>query len=646
MIPVRNLLGIDAVPKDRTSASKWLERHNVRVFEKQANGGTYHAVKFEELPLQTRTAFLVEELGQKNVEFGDYDDDAHAGLARATPSRRDRAERKAAIALTLTILREQGIKETERFSVVRKKFGSEGTSTPSLKRLLKAVKGVAPINFAPALLDKYTPPKKRAEMSEDAWRFFMTLIRDAAPEWPLKSAWRDTRDAGRVMGWDVPSYSTFYRRWADLDEAQRVEARLGYEVAAKRLTMPAHRDKSDLAPLSWVSLDGRMLDFWVDWGDGKAVRPIMLALVDVASNVVLDWELAQSENAVGTVRLIKRTCERYGIFDRLYTDNGSAFAGHLVAGGNVHRFRNGKARAAIQPLGICQHMGIKLHFALPKNAQAKIAERTFATLSRVVDDRPEFKNAHAGHAPGANPSNDITPIPVDRARAILNREIGRHNSEPGRRSQGANGRSYMQVFESGIQDRVVRKPTARQIYLSGLIWKPAAVDRYGQVTANGWIYGGPSTQSALLRYHGTGKRILLGCDPDDFSAPAIAFDEDGRLICEGIEAAQRGAYDSADGVRDAARKRKAARSAVKAASAATDYLEGEILSEALAALDHATAPKGETPVSNSKVVGGHFTSMLRATDAAEQTASPNIPEYHRNMDDMLAAERRRRGKSA
>ncbi|WP_245629290.1 transposase domain-containing protein [Celeribacter indicus] len=321
-------------------------------------------------------------------------------------------------------------------------------------------------------MDDYKATAKQTEMSEDAWRFFMTLIRDAAPDWPLREAWRRVRDAGPAMSWTVPSYSTFYRRWNGLAEAERLHARLGRHDTAKRLSIPAHRDKTSILPLEWVSLDGRTLDFWVDWGDGTAARPVMLALVDVASNMVLDWELTPSENATSTVRLIKRTCEQYGIFDRLYTDNGSAFAGHLVAGGAKHRFRNGKPKG-LQPMGICQIMGIHLKFALPKNGQAKIAERTFATLSRTVDDGPEFCNAHAGHAPGASPSPKVVPVPVESAKAVLAREISRHNREAGRRSQGARGRSYEQIFRDGIEQRAqdghpTRRPTAQQLYLAGL----------------------------------------------------------------------------------------------------------------------------------------------------------------------------------
>jgi len=393
-----------------------------------------------------------------------------------------------------------------------------------------------------------------AEISDKAWQFFLTTIRDAGPDFPLIQAWRDARDVGRKMGWAWPSYPTAYRRWTGLSEAQRLEARRGRADAARWLTQPAQRDKTSIGPLEWVSLDGRMLDFWVDWGDGRAVRPIMLALVDVATNMVLDYGLAPSENAADTVRVIKRICQTFGIPDRIYTDNGSSFAGHMVAGGNVHRFRNGgKKPEGIQPPGICKQMGIKLHFALPGNGQAKIAERTFATLSRVIDDRPEFKSAHAGHAPGASSDAKVRPVPVQTAMDVLKREVQRHNRETGRRAQGAQGRSYEQMFREGLAIRVMRKPTARQLYLSGLIYSPVAVDRFGMVKKHGWVYGSPQTQEVLLRFHGKGQRILLGRDPDDFSAPAIASDDSGNLICEGIEPVQVGAYGSVEGIRTVAR---------------------------------------------------------------------------------------------
>lgn len=210
----------------------------------------------------------------------------------------------------------------------------------TLRRILRAVEGVAPVNFTPALMPEFSRGgRPQDKVSAEAWSFFMTTIRDAGPQFPFKQAWRDVRDVARKRGWQWPAYRTVLRRWDDLLEAQKLVARFGRDEATSRLTMPNKRARTSIQSLEWVSLDGRTQDFWVDFGDGKPVRPVMLELVDTASNFVLGYEIAQSENAVATARLIRKVCQEHGIFGRLYTDNGSAFAGHLVAGGAKFKWR-------------------------------------------------------------------------------------------------------------------------------------------------------------------------------------------------------------------------------------------------------------------------------------------------------------------
>ena len=272
------------------------------------------------------------------------------------------------------------------------------------------------------------------------------------------------RDVAPAKGWDWPSYPTAHRRSESLTEVHRRSLRHGGEEAVRTPTQPVRRDKTTLGALAEVSLDGRTLDLWADFGDGRRVRPTMLVLVDVASNRVLDFILARSENAADTARLVTRTCRRFGIFDLLYTDNGSAFAGHLVAGSAPYRFRNCKTKADLRrPIGVCDTLGIGLRFALPGNAQAKTAERIFADLSRTIDDRPEFQGAHAGHAPGASAGADGAPVPIATVDAVYRREVARYNDEPGRRGQGADGRFYAAVFEALLANRVPRLATARQL---------------------------------------------------------------------------------------------------------------------------------------------------------------------------------------
>jgi len=396
-LTVADIIGLDSLPSTKMGAHKWLKRHEIPL-TKEGKRFVFH---LSDLPEPERRAYLTKCAADTGLPPGAYDDAAHATFWQAPVTMRAEAERKAAIACLLVSIRAHA-GWSDRLALVRKRFGRKGTSKPSLKRLLAAIKGVDPINYTPALLAGYKTPAARAVISDKAWSLFLTILRDAAPDFPLIQAWRDVRDLAPANEWKWPTYVTVNRRWNALPEAQRLAVRYGRDVAHKRLSQPALRDKTTIRALDYVSLDGRTLDFWTVMSDGRAVRLTMLALVDVASNMVLGYELAVSENAVDTVRLIRRTCETYGIFDQLYTDNGSAFAGHLVAGGTMHRFRNsGSKVAGIKPVGICHHLGIKVRFALPGNGQAKIAERCFASLSRVIEDRPEFRLAHAGHNPGA-----------------------------------------------------------------------------------------------------------------------------------------------------------------------------------------------------------------------------------------------------
>ena len=636
MHPAKNggiTLGLPNIPETRMGVWKWLNRNGVP----RTKDGNRQVFSLSDLPPEVRQAYVLRQIETSGLPAGEYDDAAHDRFAKATPAMQATALRKAEIARFLVA---GGASEGRGLSSLladqaRAKFGAEGTDKMTLRRILRAVAGVDPVNFAPVLLPSHSRTgKPPAEFSVEAWAYFLTTIRDAGPHFPLMQAWRDVRDVAARRGWAWPKYITVWRRWDAMPEAERMAARHGTEETVKRLAQPIRRDKTTIRALEWVSLDGRTQDFWVDFGDGKPVRPVMLALIDVASNYVLGYELAASENAVATARLIRNVCREHSIFDRLYTDNGSAFAGHLVAGGVTFKWRGkGAAKPGVKPLGVCYHLGIETKFAIPKNAKAKIAERIFATLSRVIDDRPEFRGAHAGHAPGATPGKSVQPVALAVALTLIEREIARHNREEGRKGQGARGRSYEQMFRADLADRVLRRPTAQQLYYAGLVYTPASVDRWGRVQVATWTYGDPDTQAVLLRWHGKGQ-ILIGRDADDFEAPAVAFDETGRLICKDIAPVKAGVYGSVEGAREAAKNRKAARAAVRQAEDANGYLDDAAFAAALADL---SSPEAETLPPPAKVVGARFGSPLQpkriaATAPAKATKSAITPEMLENLD--------------
>ncbi|MDK8873929.1 phage protease [Paracoccus sp. SSJ] len=179
-------------------------------------------VEVTDLPADVRRAYELREIEATGLPAGDYDDAAHERFAEATPAMQAIALRKAEIARFLV---KAGAGATFGLSAslvqaVRQEFGPEGTDRMTLRRILRTVEGVDPINFAPALMPDFSRGgRPQDKVSAEAWSFFMTTIRDAGPQFPFKQAWRDVRDVARKRGWQWPAYRTVLRRWNDLPEA-------------------------------------------------------------------------------------------------------------------------------------------------------------------------------------------------------------------------------------------------------------------------------------------------------------------------------------------------------------------------------------------------------------------------------------------
>lgn len=212
------MVGLGAIPTCRKNAKAWLIRRNIVVFSLQSEGGPCHHINLADLPSSERRAYLARCAAETGLPPGEYDDVAHSAFLQAPASMRAKAERKAAMACLLVSIREDA-GWPDRIAIVRKQFGKAGTSKPSLKRLLSAVKGVDPINYAPALLPAYDPQTSSADVTDKAWSLFMTILRDAAPDFPVIQAWRDVRDVAVKMDWNWPTYVTVNRRWNALPEA-------------------------------------------------------------------------------------------------------------------------------------------------------------------------------------------------------------------------------------------------------------------------------------------------------------------------------------------------------------------------------------------------------------------------------------------
>ncbi len=272
-------IALPGLPTRKMGIHKWLQAHSVCCTYE----GKRLTFALSDLPEPARRAYVERQIETSGLPSGDYDDAAHAELVAMPAKMRVEAERKAEVTRVLLTVG-KALPWSQKLALVKARFGSKGVSQPSLSRLSKAVEGVAPINFAPAILAEYRlQGAASVTVSDAAWSFFVTTIRHAGEGFPLQQAWSDVRDVAPVKGWHWPSWPTVYRRWKALPLSQQLHARIGHVEAARRLAQPALRDKTTILPLEWVSLDGQTKDFWAHNGDGKPRRYTFLPLVDCAT---------------------------------------------------------------------------------------------------------------------------------------------------------------------------------------------------------------------------------------------------------------------------------------------------------------------------------------------------------------------------
>lgn len=542
------------MPTTTFGTRKWLKCRNV-AHEKQGKRFVFNLC---DLPEDIRTAYLTRQIELAGLDTGTYDEAAHDQLRAAPASMQTAAERRAAITRLLVKLGDS-VSWKDRRALVCKEFGTKGNSIQSLKRLFKEVENTDPINFAPALLQGHKGRTVKADIADELWELWLGIIQKSAPSHALTAVYDDVQLIADKKGLAWPSYPTILRRWNALPEIERTTLRHGGKHAAKELYQPQRRSVAKVQAMQVVEMDGRTLDIWAEFEDGTIARPTMIALVDRASFKGLHFVIGKGETALLTRDLILETCDRYGIFDQLLTDNSRSFSGLLVAGGVKHKFRNSGSRLPEwEPPGVCEHLGIELKFTLPHNPGAKIPESKFAKWSRRIDTRPEFAGAHSGHNPLDKPNGNETPVPIALVREIYAREMARDNAKAGRRTQNARkGESYDQTFNRLLQSRIHRPMQPKQRWRASLLYQVRTVDRLGQIRVNGWVYGKDSldgSQERLLPY--AGLPVLIGTDPSNYAAPAIAFDMDTRReIMAGIQPDLEGDYMDQDGAREASKER-------------------------------------------------------------------------------------------
>ncbi len=600
IIPLRDIMGLPfkaaeggVLPKTSRGMRYFFDRMGLPTTITEYSGNTATAVNYSDLPPETQVAWLQRRVG---VDPAGTNPALWEAFGLATPKTISEAEHRHTIICAVQAQIDSSATWGRALSETSKETG---TDVQSIRRWYARVDSVPRADWLPALAPGWKPGGVPAEVSTEAFRFFLSYIENASAHSPIKKAYRETAEAAALNGWAWPSYGTIMRCYSKMDAGTKALLRSGVKAFDK--TQPAmDRSVAHLQAMGIVNMDGRMADVFVIWEDGTISRPIIIAIQDVYSRKMLGWRVSKTEDADTTKLVVLDVIDRYGLFDGLRTDNGRAFASHKVSGGARHRFR-GKM-GGDEPPGILTLMGAQVGFALPENGRAKPIERTFGDHAREIDTCPEFREAYCGHKPDAKPEDFAgKAVPIALFREVYDREINALNARTGRRTEMGKGKlSFDQVFAESYAQRPRRDITAaqRRFFMLDAVYLKPNKDT-GALTSNGFRYWAPEHQNTLLAHH-HGK-VAMMFDPTDRSKPVMVLNREGRVIIDSLPCLKKGKFDSTEDARQhergKAQRKKAARAAIKGLNLMNESELNNLRKRSQEARPDPVPPASETNVS-------------------------------------------------
>ena len=404
-------------------------------------------------------------------------------------------------------------------------MGDKKVSPRSIWRWFSAVAGLDRHDWLPALVPTHAGGGKAADLEPDAWELFKAdYLRLEAPT--ISACYRRLERSAEKHGWKLPAEKSIARKIErTIHRTVLVLAREG--VSALKQTMPAmKRDRSHFHALEAINGDGHKWDVFVKFPDGTIGRPMMVAFQDLYSNKTLSWRIDRSENKDAIRLALGDIVEQFGIPGMIYFDNTRAFANKALTAGAKWRFRF-KIKDE-DPVGLCEAMGIDVHFTLPYSGQSKPIERMFRDFAQDIAKHPEFAGAYVGNNPMAKPENyGKTAVPFDKFVQIVGQEIQAWNAQTGRRTDVARGRSFDEVFAESYTAKgtLIRRASEGMMRQWRLAAEGLSADRKsGQVK----IMGNSFWDGWLSQY--AGEKLIVRFDPQNIHAGVWIYDTAGRYL--------------------------------------------------------------------------------------------------------------------
>jgi hypothetical protein len=305
--------------------------------------------------------------------------------------------------------------------------------------------------------------------------------------------------------------------------------------------------------------DGHNFDVWVQIGNGKLVRPVLVSWMDVRSRKCVGHRItAGAENCDVILAAFRTAVEACGLPLRVYHDNGAAYDARGLQGLTKRQRRAGQ-RPQLD-LGVFERLGVSVCHATPHNAKAKIIERFHRTICERFSKRYE---TYCGGSTASKPHDLQEKLAKGKAPTVEDfradfeawLEADYHNRA--HEGEGMDGRTPAQVYADNLKEKRVVSEELLDLELSRRA--RVTVGRNG-VTVNGIIYEAPELDSRM----GQELTVLIA----DRINRVKMLDEAGRFLCIANSLRKTPANATQEELREAMQGIKRDRKRVKAAAPA------------------------------------------------------------------------------
>ncbi len=604
----------------------WRERCNLagdplarkRPGAKGGGGWEYHFTLLPPLAIGKLAVLGLTENEGKRPETGLTERDARWALYDALPeAKKKTAEMRADALRRVEAITRSGV---TKHAAVTQVAGRRRLSNATIYNWFKLVEGLKRDERLPALAPKHSGRSKKKTIDPAAWNMLVgDYLRLSQPS--FESCYERLRRVAPQYGWDLPSSQTLRRRIEkEIPEHTRVLKREGKEKLDDMIPRQT-RDRSHFHALEAVNVDGHTVDVFVQWpGVKDPVRVILVAVQDLFSGKIVAYRIDRSENR-HVVRLVFADMFRdWGIPDKVWLDNGRAFASKFISGGSKTRYR-GKVRDE-EPQGVLTAFGCEIHWASPYSGRSKPIERAFRDLADRVAKHPAFEGAYTGNKPTAKPANyRERAIPLDEFKRILDEEIIAHNARQGRKSQVCGGvKSFDEAFNESYATAPIRRASEAQLRQTLLAVDSVSANRK---TGAVRIFGNDYWTEDLNAVRG--QKVMVRFDPDDLTRPVHVYRHDGSFVATAEVWEMAGFDDAASAHRSAKMRRDINRKRRETAELEVRLSAAQVAAK-LPRLEKADAP-------DAKVVQLINTRQARSEEQPEESENQEefIDEFARNV---------------